>query len=209
MVKKTDNRPAAYLYVRVSSDQQTPENQLSDLRQLAVARGFRVAKVWQEIESAKAGQARPVLAEMLREVRGGKASCVCVWALDRLHRSMAGMVAEVLALDRLHVRVLSVREPWLDNEGPVRALLVAIFGWVAEQERARMLDRQLASRARLEREGRSWGRPKRIGEDQAGIMRQMRADGRGVRSIAQACKVPKSTVARALKRPQASQKSPR
>jgi hypothetical protein len=49
---------------------------------------------------------------------------------------------------RLAVRILSVREPWLDTAGPVRSLLVAIFGRVAEQERTRLIER---TKAGLER----------------------------------------------------------
>ena len=51
-------------------------------------------------------------------------------------------------LDRLGVRVLSARESWLDTDSPVRPLLVAIFGWVAEQERARLIERTKAGMAR-------------------------------------------------------------
>jgi putative DNA-invertase from lambdoid prophage Rac len=71
-----------------------------------------------------------------------------LWALDRFHRSMLGSVQDVLELDRLGVPILSVREAWLDTSGPVRSLLIAIFGWVAEQERARLIER---TKAGLER----------------------------------------------------------
>ncbi len=37
-----------------------------------------------------------------------------------------------------------LQEPWLDASGPVSPLLVAIFGWVAEQERARLIERTKA-----------------------------------------------------------------
>ena len=35
--------------------------------------------------------------------------------------------SEVLTLDRLGVKVISVREPWLGMGGPIRELLIAIF----------------------------------------------------------------------------------
>jgi putative DNA-invertase from lambdoid prophage Rac len=79
--------------------------------------------------------------------------------LDRLHRSMTGAISTVLELDRLGVPVLSVREGWLDTSGPVRPLLVAIFGWVAEQERTRLIERTKAGLERARREGKRLGRP--------------------------------------------------
>jgi DNA invertase Pin-like site-specific DNA recombinase len=97
---------------------------------------------------------------MLADVRVGRIQAVAVWALDRLHRSMTGAINTVLELDRLGVPVLSVREGWLDTSGPVRPLLVAIFGWVAEQERTRLIERTKAGIERARREGKVLGRPK-------------------------------------------------
>jgi DNA invertase Pin-like site-specific DNA recombinase len=126
------------------------------VRQLAVARGYEPV-VYEEIESA--AKARPVLDRMLADVRAGRVQAVAVWALDRLHRSMPGAINTVLELDRLGVPVLSVREGWLDTSGPVRPLLVAIFGWVAEQERTRLIERTKAGVERARRQGKRLGRP--------------------------------------------------
>ena len=146
----------AAIYVRVSTDRQTVENQLAELRQLAEARGFEPV-VYEEVESA--AKARPVLDRLLADVRAGRVRAILVWALDRLHRSMLGAIQTVLELDRLGVPVVSVREPWLDTSGPVRPLLVAIFGWVAEQERARLIERTKAGLERARRSGTKSGKP--------------------------------------------------
>ena len=148
----------AAVYLRVSSDngRQTTENQREEVVQLTRARGFEPV-IFEEMESAV--KARPVLDRMLADVRAGRVHAVAVWALDRLHRSMAGAINTVLELDRLGVPVLSVREGWLDTSGPVRPLLVAIFGWVAEQERTRLIERTKAGLERARREGKRLGRP--------------------------------------------------
>ncbi len=73
---------------------------------------------------------------------------------------MAGAINTVLELDRLGVRVLSAREPWLDTDSPVRPLLVAILGWVTEQERTRLIERTKAGMARARRDGKKIGRPR-------------------------------------------------
>jgi DNA invertase Pin-like site-specific DNA recombinase len=57
------------------------------------------------------------------------------------------------------VPVLSVREGWLDTSGPVRPLVVAIFGWVAEMERTRLIQRTKAGLERARRDGKRLGRP--------------------------------------------------
>jgi hypothetical protein len=97
----------AAVYVRVSTEKQTSENQVAEVWQLATARGFEPV-LYEEVESA--AKVRPVLDRMLADVRAGRVHAVAVWALDRLHRSMVGAIQTVLELDRLGVPVLSVRE---------------------------------------------------------------------------------------------------
>src|SRR5467141_1966984 len=81
----------------------------------------------------------------------------CCWSLGR---SMVGNLQAVLELDRIGVQIVSVREPWLDTSGPVRSLLIAIFSWVAEQERSRLIERTRAGLDRARREGKRIGRPR-------------------------------------------------
>ena len=144
------------LYIRVSTERQTCENQVAELRQLAAARGLEPL-LYREVESA--AKARPVFDRMLADARAGRIRAILVWALDRLHRSMLGSIQDVLECDRIGVPVISVREPWLDTSGPVRPLLVAIFWWVAEQERARLIERTKAGIERARRQGKRLGRP--------------------------------------------------
>jgi len=177
----------AAVYLRVSSDngRQTTENQREEVVQLTRARGFEPV-IFEEMESAV--KARPVLDRMLADVRAGRVHAVAVWALDRLHRSMAGAINTVLELDRLGVPVLSVREGWLDTSGPVRPLLVAIFGWVAEQERTRLIERTKAGLERARREGKPLGRPRlsplalaaAAADVDAGLSRREAARRRGI-----------------------------
>lgn len=147
----------AALYVRVSTDRQTVANQLGELKRLAEARGYAPV-LYEETESA--AKARPVLDRVLADARAGRVQAIMVWALDRLHRSMIGAVQTVLECDRLGVPVISLRESWLDTHGPVRPLLIAIFGWVAEQERARLIERTRAGIERARRQGTKLGRPR-------------------------------------------------
>jgi hypothetical protein len=42
-----------------------------------------------------------------------------------MHRT----IGDVLELDTLGVQVISVKEPWLDQQGPARSLLLAVLFW--------------------------------------------------------------------------------
>lgn len=180
----------AALYLRVSTDEQTVDNQRPELDELARRRGFDVVAVFEETASGGLVKRRHALERLIRSAARHEFDAVLVWALDRLGRTMAHTVAMVLELDRTGVEVLSAREPWLDTAGPVRPLLVSVFAWVAEQERAR------AGLARARAQGTRLGRPRAPG---IGSAVQLVSEGMSVRAAAAAVGASEATVRRALK----------
>jgi putative DNA-invertase from lambdoid prophage Rac len=191
----------AALYLRVSgAPGQTVDNQLPELEALVSRRGMTIIQVYEEIQSA--AKARPVFKEMLEDAMRGQFDVVCVWALDRFGRSMAGNIRDVLALERAGIELVSVREPWLDTGGPVRDLLLAIFSWIAEQERARIVERTNAGLARVRahgsKSGKPIGRPRRLDRETVDEVIRLHWLGRSSRQIAMALKLPRRTVRRAL-----------
>lgn len=81
------------------------------------------------------------------------------------------------------VRVMSHQEPWLDTAGPTAELLLAIFAWVAKQERDRIVARvragQAGARARPEF---IWAGPGARWTSRLS-RREGRRDGAGARSL--------------------------
>lgn len=149
----TDKRAAVYL--RVSSDKQTTDCQRPDVQRLVEFRGLQVVAEFDEQRSACLR--RPGFRRMMEAAQRKEFSILVIWALDRFGRSMAGNLNDVLALDRLGVRVVSVKEPWMDTDGPVRELLIAIFGWVAQHERLRLIERTRAGIQNSKSQGVKWG----------------------------------------------------
>ena len=185
------------IYVRVSTDEQTTDNQLPELRRMARARGFRTVHVFRETASA-VGK-RPEWERFRWMAHGGRLSALFVWSLDRIGRSMVDNIRAVLDLDAQGVPVLSSREPWLSAQGPTRTLLLAIFSWIAEQERTRLVERTKAGMARARRQGARIGRPKRqIPRRSLELARKLKAKGNTLSQIAMHVKVPRTTLARAL-----------
>lgn len=192
--RKSAARRAA-LYLRVSTEEQSVENQRPELERLAAARGLDVVAVY--AEQASAAKKRPEYERMMDEARRGGFAVLLIWSLDRLGRSMMGNIEAVLELDRVGVQVVSVREPWLDTTGPVRKLLLAVFAWMTEQERLQIVERTKAGLERARRKGVQVGRPpKAIDLAEA---RALRASGLSLREIAAALRVSPATVYRALR----------
>jgi DNA invertase Pin-like site-specific DNA recombinase len=66
-------------------------------------------------------------------------------------------------------------------------------------ERLAINERIAAARERVEAEGGKWGRPSRFTDADRAKVLALHREGRSIRGIAIAMKVPKSTIARALK----------
>jgi putative DNA-invertase from lambdoid prophage Rac len=205
----------AALYLRVSNgDRQTTDNQRPELEELAEARGFRVVQIYEEHQSA--AKRRPQYEAMLSDAKRRRFDVLLVWALDRFGRTMVRNLSDVLELDRVGVQVVSVRETWLDTGGPVRSLLVAIFSWVAEQERTQLIARTKAGLATARRKGKRLGRPRaeRRHADQRGprldvdVARAILATGVSCREAARQIGASEATLRRALARAPASETSP-
>src|SRR4029077_9731623 len=156
-LKKTENATRAAVYLRVTSERQTFESQRADTFALARARGFTVEETFEEQISAV--KRRPAFEGLLLQARGGRFGAVIVWALDRFGRTLQKNLKDVWALDEAGVALLSVREPWLDTSGPTRGLLLAVFAWVAEQERTRLIERMRAFHKTRRAHGEAVGRP--------------------------------------------------
>ena len=94
------NKRAA-LYVRVSTDAQTVENQLRELRQVAERRGWEVIQVYSDagISGAKSRNGRPGLDSMLKDASRRKFDIVMAWAIDRLGRSLIDLLDTIQHLE--------------------------------------------------------------------------------------------------------------
>jgi putative DNA-invertase from lambdoid prophage Rac len=184
----------AAIYLRVSTDRQSTENQRPEVEQLAAARGFDVVTTYEE--QASAAKHRPEHERMMRDAKRRKFDAMLVWSLDRLGRSMIGNLQDVLELDRIGVTVVSIRESWLDTGSPVRTLLVGIFSWIAEQERTRLIERTKAGMLAARRRGSKIGRPRRRVD--LDLARELRQSGKTLRQVAAELGVGPATLHRAL-----------
>jgi DNA invertase Pin-like site-specific DNA recombinase len=183
----------ACIYLRVSTSDQHPENQLPALQAIARQRGHEVVEIIEERMSG-AKKARPGLQKLLDGAHRGEYQVVLVWALDRLGRSMMGTMDTVRSLDQYGAEVISHQESWLSVEGPVRPLLLAIFSWAAEQERNRIRERTRAGLDQARRNGKTLGRPTvAVDPDQVRLMRER---GMSYRDIGRALGVGATTIQR-------------
>jgi DNA invertase Pin-like site-specific DNA recombinase len=148
--------------MRVSKgdESQNPENQKEPLRKLANSLGLEVVGEYQDFASG-GNSNRPQFQKMLQDARDRKFDMILVWSLDRFSREGISNTLHYLEeLKKNGVALKSLQESWLDtsDEG-MGQLLIAIFSWVAKQERQRISERTKAGLLRAKTNGKRLGRP--------------------------------------------------
>jgi len=196
-------------YLRVSSDQQDCELQREAIQLAAQARGDEIV-AWFEEKQASGPRHGPELARLLREIQGGRVRKLYVFALDRLSRMGAAAIMRLFSQFRAHGCDVTTIADGFDPSGPAGDVILAVFAWVAEQERTRMRQRMQAKKADVIAKGGRWGRPRKVDKLTLDAARALRAKGLTLREICMRLKVKKATLHRALAvvRPSDAPKNP-
>ena len=186
----------AAIYVRVSTDRQTVENQLRELRQIAERRGWEVVKEYDDagISGSKGRNDRPGLDEMLKDAQRRRFDIVMAWAIDRLGRSLIDLLGTIQQLETCGVD-LYLDQQAIDTTTPTGRLMFQITGAFAEFERSMIRQRIRAGLRRAVEAGKQLGRPKIDPALEKRIQSQLRA-GKGMLAIAKALGVGTGTVQR-------------
>ena len=95
----------AALYLRVSTDGQTTDNQRLALEQVAKQRGWHIVEVYVDhgISGAKARDKRPAFDKLCTDATRGQFDVVMAWSVDRLGRSLQDLVVFLNELRDLRV----------------------------------------------------------------------------------------------------------
>ena len=187
MTKSTKPQRVA-LYARVSTDKQSTENQLRELREAATRMNWEVVGEYVDhgISGAKSRKDRPRLDALLKGVARKEFDIVAAWSVDRLGRSLIDLVQ---LLQELHAMGtdLYLHQQGINTTTPAGKALFGMMGVFAEFERGMIRERVTAGLARARKNGtksgNAIGRPAVSGqvEDQ---IRALRVDGLGMLKIA-------------------------
>ena len=153
------------IYARVSTDEQTEQNQVPILSSWAEQRNYEVAGIYRDVGSAWQKADQKELSRLMEDAHKGLFNTVMVWDLDRLTRGgIARFFNIVDSLRQYGVRVLSYRQSWTDTSTDLQPLLFSVFAFFAEQESKKISDRTKAGMARVRAQGKHIGRPRKNGQ---------------------------------------------
>jgi DNA invertase Pin-like site-specific DNA recombinase len=174
----------AALYVRVSTDGQTVENQTRELCQIAERRGWQIVETYSDvgISGSKGRDKRPGLNRMLNDASRRKFDIVMAWSIDRLGRSLIDLLGTVQTLEVCSVD-LYLDQQNIDTTSPAGRLLFQVTGAFAEFERAMIRQRVNLGLKRAVAQGKHLGRPPIASELERKAQRALRK-GTGILKVA-------------------------
>jgi DNA invertase Pin-like site-specific DNA recombinase len=186
------------LYARVSTDGQTTDNQLDELRTVAKRNKWKIVEVFIDhgISGAKGREKRPAFDKMCNAAVRKEFDLIAAWSVDRLGRSLQHLVS---FLSELHAKDvgLYLHQQAVDTTTPAGRVLFQMMGVFAEFERSIIQERVKAGLQRARKNGKTLGRP-RIPKSKERAIKAARTSGKAIKAIAKELRVGVGTVQRVI-----------
>jgi len=184
------------LYLRVSTSDQTTDNQRMELRSAIKRQGWQITQIFEDqgVSGAKGREQRPGLDALMKGVSRRDFDIVAAWSVDRLGRSLQDLVSLLAEFHSKRVD-LYLHQQGLDTTTPAGKAMYQMLGVFSEFERAIIQERIKAGLARARAEGKVCGRP-RVGPEVEAAIKKARKNGDGIRKIARDLGIGTSVVQR-------------
>jgi DNA invertase Pin-like site-specific DNA recombinase len=191
------------LYLRVSTNGQTVDNQRRELIAVAKRHGWNVAAEFVDhgISGSKGRDKRPQYDALCAGIGRKDFDRVAAWSVDRIGRSLPDLV---VFLEELRAKGIDLylHQQTLDTATPSGRMVFGMCSVFAAFEREMIIERVNAGLARARERGITLGRPTlEHRKDWPKIerrIRELRADGMGVVKIGRTLKIGTSVVQRIL-----------
>jgi DNA invertase Pin-like site-specific DNA recombinase len=149
----------AAIYTRVSTNDQSPEMQISDLRQYCKQRGFDFYKEYSDQGISGTKDSRPALNELMSDAKKRRFDAVLCWRFDRFARSTKHLITALEEFRHLGIEFISYQEN-IDTSSPLGKAIFTIVSAIAELERNIIVERVKGGLRRAKEKGKILGRPK-------------------------------------------------
>ncbi len=182
-------------YLRVSTADQTTDNQLKELE----VAGYAPTAVFKDenVSGKVPAMERPDFVQMvatLERLNGSTAKRVVVTKVDRLGRNAADILTSIERFKKMGVKVIVLQLDGVDVTSPMGKLIVTTLSAVSEMEHALIVERTHAGLARARAEGKTLGRPDRLTKEQKAAIRERLAAGEAVAALAREFNVARGTI---------------
>ena len=187
------------IYTRVSTDKQSHDSQLLELRDYCQRRQWKnVAEYADVISGAKF--TRSGLDKLMAEIRRGKLDVVICFKLDRLGRSLSHLAQICAELTSQGVALICTSQGIdTSNNNPAGRLQLGVLMAVAEFERSIIQERVVAGLKAAKARGVKLGRKETLSQHQERVSALLE-QGKGVRAIARELNLPIASTYKVVQR---------
>ena len=153
----------ALAYIRVSREDENPENQIIKIREWAERNGYRVMGVYvdYDVSGAVPPRERMNYKAMLTAAKAVNIDTLLFYDLSRLSRDLIEGLNELKRLTEEGFKFKFIAQEFIDyiEDDVLRLKVISDFLWFAQLYREDIRRRTKAAMERLKREGKKLGRP--------------------------------------------------
>ncbi len=188
------------IYTRVSTLDQTIDNQLIELRDHCSKMGWEIVKEYADegLSGTLSREKRPALNSLIKDAYRKRFDSVVCWDISRIGRSMKELVLFLSDMKDKGVGICSVRQGF-DTSTSMGEIMFQFVGILSSWEREMIRERTLAGLERAKREGKTLGRRKVTNDTMTAKILELRTAKKSIREIASEVGVSRGTVSNVLK----------
>lgn len=185
--------PRTFVYARVSTIDQTPENQIREIK----AAGFAIEPhriITETISGSMVIAQRQGFSKLLDRMEKG--DVLIVTKLDRLGRDAIDVSITVAKLEAIGIRVHCLALGGVDLTSSAGKMTMNVINAVAQFERDLLIERTQAGLVRAKAQGKQLGRPPALSLDQQETVRTLIENGEPISAIARQMGTSRQTIMR-------------
>jgi len=189
----------AVIYSRVSTNEQTVENQLKVLREVAEKRGLEVVREISDegISGAKGRDERPGFDELIKGSVKNEWDIILVWDVSRLGRSLKHLVSFLEDTQSAHCD-LYIHQSGIDTSTASGKMMFGMLSVFSEFERSMIRERVIAGQQRAVANGVKLGRKTNVNDGIITAVYHMRQNNVPIKRIAKDLQIGVGTVYKIL-----------
>ena len=188
------------IYTRVSTLDQTIDNQLIELRDHCSRMGWEIVKEYADegLSGTLSRDKRPALNSLIKDAYRKRFDSVVCWDVSRIGRSMKELILFLSDMKDRGIGICSVRQGF-DTSTSMGEIMFQFVGILSSWEREMIRERTLAGLERAKSEGKTLGRRKVTNDTMTAKILELRTAKKTIREIASEVGVSRGTVNNVLK----------
>ena len=188
------------IYTRVSTLDQTIDNQLLELRDHCSKMGWEIVKEYTDkgLSGTLSRDKRPALNSLIKDAYRKRFDQVVCWDISRIGRSMKELILFLSDMKDRGIGICSVRQGF-DTSTSMGEIMFQFVGILSSWEREMIRERTLAGLERAKSEGKTLGRRKVTDDTMTAKIIELRSGRKSIREIASEVGVSRGTVNNVLK----------